>query len=424
MSPRGLRPDRKVRIWSAHLGGPAAEFDLEQPIEPGEREWSNYVRGVLAGLLDAGAKLPGFDAVIHASLPAGGGLSSSAALEVAIATLGEVLSGVKLDPVKKALLCQKAEHVFAGMPCGIMDQFTVIFGQRGHLVLIDCQSLTHELVPMPGTDAALLVINTMVKHQLTDGGYASRRDDCFEAARLLGVKELRDTNPQRVKAARDILPERVFRRARHITTENERTLAAVEALRRGAWEELGTLMYASHASLRDDLEVSCRELEYRGGDRPADRGRGRCFRLPDDGRRFRRMLRRAGPHRHGGSREAAIASEYHAATGLEPAIFATRPADGPANPAPAMSEPLLSARDITKVFPGVKALAGVQLDLYRGEIHALMGENGAGKSTMIKVVTGVYPRDGGTIRFDGREIHPHLAERRGGGAASRRSIRR
>jgi galactokinase len=288
------------------------------------------VRGVIAGLQAAGAEVPGFDAVVHATLPGGGGLSSSAALEVAMATLGELLAGVTLDPERRALLCQKAEHDFAGTPCGIMDQFAVVFGKRGHLLLIDCQSRARTLVSMRGDDVSLLVINTMVKHELNDGGYKSRRDDCYEAARLLGVGELRDATPQRVDEERALLPERLFRRARHVVTENVRTLAAVDALRAGEWQQLGELMYASHASLRDDYDVSCAELDAvvaaarglgpeRGvfGCRMTGGGFGGCCIALVQAARAAEV-------------EAALRASYRAATGIEPTIFATQPADGPA----------------------------------------------------------------------------------------------
>ena len=324
------RADRRVRLWSAQLPDAPAEFDVSGAVQPGEPAWSNYVRGVIAGLQAAGAGVPGFVAVVHATLPGGGGLSSSAALEVAVATLGELLAGVTLDPERKALLCQKAEHDFAGTPCGIMDQFAVVFGKRGHLLLIDCQSRERTLVPMRGDDVSLLVINTMVRHELNDGGYKSRRDDCHEAARLLGVGELRDVTPQCVDEARAILPERLFRRARHVTTENARTLAAVEALRAGEWRQLGELMYASHASLRDDYDVSCAELDAvvaaareigleRGvfGCRMTGGGFGGCCIALVQAARAAEV-------------EAALRTGYRAATGIEPTIFATQPADGPA----------------------------------------------------------------------------------------------
>ena len=323
------RADRQVRVWSAQLPEAPVEFDVSGAMQPGEPTWSNYVRGVIAGLLATGADVPGFDAVVHATLPGGGGLSSSAALEVAVATLGELLAGVTLDPERKALLCQKAEHDFAGTPCGIMDQFAVVFGKRGHLLLIDCQSRARTLVPMRGDDVSLLVINTMVKHELNDGGYKSRRDDCYEAARLLGVRELRDATPQRVDEARAILPERLFRRARHVVTENARTLAAVDALRAGEWRQLGELMYASHASLRDDYDVSCAELDAvvaaareigleRGvfGCRMTGGGFGGCCIALVQAARAAEV-------------EAALRAGYRAATGIEPTIFATQPADGP-----------------------------------------------------------------------------------------------
>ena len=324
------RADRQVRVWSAQFAGAPVEFDVSAPVQRGEPAWGNYVRGVIAGLQATGARVPGFDAVVHATLPGGGGLSSSAALEVAVATLGELLAGVTLDPERKALLCQKAEHDFAGTPCGIMDQFAVVFGKRGHLLLIDCQSRERTLVPMRGDDVSLLVINTMVKHELSDGGYRSRRDDCHEAARLLGVRELREATPQRVDEARALLPERLFRRARHVVTENARTLAAVDALRAGEWRQLGELMYASHASLRDDYDVSCAELDAvvaaarglgpeRGvfGCRMTGGGFGGCCIALVQAARAAEV-------------EAALRAGYRAATGIEPTIFATQPADGPA----------------------------------------------------------------------------------------------
>jgi galactokinase len=324
------RDDTNARVWSTQFAQAPAEFNVDAPMQPGRREWSDYVRGVIAGFQTREVKIPGFDAVISASLPAGGGLSSSAALEVATATLIEAFTGTSLDPEEKALLCQKAEHDFAGTPCGIMDQFAVVFGRRGHLLLLDCQSRERRLVPMSGDGASLLVVNTMVKHELTDGGYASRRDDCHEAARLLGVRELRDTTPQRVEEARSQLHERLFRRARHVTTENERTLAAVDALQHGAWKELGALMYASHASLRDDFDVSCAELDRvveiahaRGleggvyGCRMTGGGFGGCCVALVQSTRAREVT-------------DEIGIRYRVATGIAPTIFATQPGDGPA----------------------------------------------------------------------------------------------
>jgi len=324
------RADRVVRIWSTQFPEAPAEFAIDVALEPGEPSWSNYVRGVIAGLQAADARVPGFDAVVHATLPGGGGLSSSAALEVAAATLGELLAGVTLDPERKALLCQHAEHAFAHTPCGIMDQFAVVFGKRGHLLLIDCQSRERTLVPMRSDDVALLVVNTMVRHALSDGGYKSRRDDCHESARLLGVRELRDATPEVVQAAQALLPERLFRRARHVTTENRRTLAAVDALRSGDWLKLGALMHASHASLRDDYDVSCAELDAvvdAAGDLGPERGVYGCRMTGGGFGGCCVVLVRA---TQVAEVKEALRTRYHAATGIEPVVFATQPADGPA----------------------------------------------------------------------------------------------
>jgi len=215
----------------------------------------------IAGFLDRGAKPGGFDALVHSTVPLGGGLSSSAALEVATATLLEAITGHKLDPVEKALLCQKAEHAYAGMPCGIMDQFISVMGKEDHLLLVDCRSRRPELVPMTDASMALLIVNTNVKHELTGGEYAKRRAQCEQAARSLDVTSLRDATADMLERADGRLEEVAFRRARHVISEIERTIHAAEGVRASNWPTVGQLMYASHASLRDDYEVSCPELD-------------------------------------------------------------------------------------------------------------------------------------------------------------------
>jgi galactokinase len=319
------RDDSLVRIWSAGRSEQPVEIDLRQAITPGEPAWSNYVRGVLAGLQNAGLQLPGFDAVIYANLPAGGGLSSSAALEIATATLGEMLSGTTLDPVQKALLCQKAEHEFAGTPCGIMDQFAVTFGKAGHLLLLDCQSQQFELVPMPQGEVSLLVINSMVKHDLSEGEYKKRRDDCHAAAAILGVATLRAVTTEQVVAAQAQLGEHLFRRAHHVTTENERTLAAVAALKAGDWDSLGKLMHASHASLRDDYNVSCPELDAIAAAAEAAGAYG-C-RMTGGG--FGGCCVALVPTSSAQAMSEAIIRAYQEATGRTARVFGTLPSDGP-----------------------------------------------------------------------------------------------
>jgi galactokinase len=223
--------------------------------------WVKYVQGVRAGFRAAGITPPHFQAVIHADVPLGGGLSSSAALEVATATLLEALAGVQLEPLQKALLCQQAEHLFAGVPCGIMDQCASIMCRADHALLLDCRSRQAKLIPFTAPDLLILIINSNVKHALTDGGYAARRQQCETAARKLGVPSLRDMTLAGLEAARGKLGDLLYRRARHVVTENDRTLQAAEALQRGDWETMGRLMVESHTSLREDYQVSCGELD-------------------------------------------------------------------------------------------------------------------------------------------------------------------
>ncbi|MGD0259044.1 MAG: galactokinase [Verrucomicrobiota bacterium] len=251
---------REVTLHSVTTGE-TATFGVRPKVGRGEPGWSNYVRGVIAGFQKRGKKVPGFDAVIESSLPYGGGLASSAALEVATATLLEAMTGEALDPIEKALLCQRAEHDFAGVPCGIMDQFTSILARENHALLLDCRSRTTTAVAMSNPDVTVLIINTNIRHKLAEGEYAKRRSQCEAAARALQVAALRDATPEALDAAQKQMEPVVFRRARHVITENERTLRMARAIQASDWPAVGQLMYASHASLRDDYEVSCPELD-------------------------------------------------------------------------------------------------------------------------------------------------------------------
>jgi galactokinase len=251
----------KINLRSSSGEG-AATIDLDQPLRPGAKgDWANYPMGVIAGFLARGIKIVGFDAVLNTTVPLGGGLSSSASLEVATATLLEAITGQKLDPVEKALLCQKAEHDFAGMPCGIMDQFISALGKESHILLLDCRTRKTELVPMSDPTVAVLITNTNVKHELTGSEYPTRRKQCEAAAKALGVASLRDATPEMLERAKDKMDEVVYRRARHVIGEIERTPHAAEGIRAGNWPTVGQLMYASHYSLKDDYEVSCPELD-------------------------------------------------------------------------------------------------------------------------------------------------------------------
>jgi galactokinase len=251
----------RITLRSAAGRGIAA-IDLGKPLKPGPKgAWSNYPAGVVAGFLARGIVPSGFDALINSSVPLGGGLSSSASLEVATATLLEAVAHRRLEPVEKALLCQKAEHDYAGMPCGIMDQFISVLGQKDHVLLLDCRSRQTELVPFTDRSMAILITNTNVKHELTGSEYPTRRKQCESAARALGVPSLRDASPELLERNRGKLEEIVYRRARHVIGEIARTPLAAAAFRRSDWPQAGEAMYSSHASLKDDYEVSCSELD-------------------------------------------------------------------------------------------------------------------------------------------------------------------
>jgi len=238
-----------------------AQIDISKPVAKADPRWSNYIRGVVAGFQNRGLAIPSLDISLVSTVPLGGGLSSSAALEVCTATLLETAIGTKLDPVEKAMLCQQAEHEFAGVPCGIMDQFISVMGQKDHLLLLDCRSRQTTLVPMNDPSVALLVINTNVKHELSGGEYAERRTQCETAAKVLGVPSLRDATAGALERARRKMDHFAFRRAQHVISENERTLQAAEEIHNSNWLAVGKHMYRSHYSLRDDFEVSCKELD-------------------------------------------------------------------------------------------------------------------------------------------------------------------
>ena len=249
------------QIRDTNAGVEPLLVDLSAPVTPSAPKWGNYPRGVIAGCLERGLNPGGLDVLLHSTVPLGGGLSSSAALEVSTATLIETVTGKKLDPVEKALLCQKAENDFAGVPCGIMDQFVSVMGRANHLLLLDCRSRKTELVPMSDASVSLLIVNTNVRHELTGGGYAQRRIQCETAAKNLGVPSLRTATVEMLERAKSQMDEVVFRRARHVIGEIERTVSAAEGVRASNWLAVGQLMYASHVSLRDDYEVSCKELD-------------------------------------------------------------------------------------------------------------------------------------------------------------------
>lgn len=220
--------------------------------------WADYVSGVRQSLRDAGIEVPGCDLVIHGNVPEGAGVSSSAALEVSTILAMLACAGDTASPVEIALWAQAAETKYVGVPCGVMDQFISANGVAGHALVLDCRSLTYERAPIP-PNVAFLLIDSTVRHRLVDGGYAARRADCEAAAELLGLRVLRDASHAMLD--RNILSERQMRRVRHVVSENERVVLTAAALAAGDLAKVGRLMNASHASLRDDFDVTCKETD-------------------------------------------------------------------------------------------------------------------------------------------------------------------
>ncbi|KAF7645747.1 hypothetical protein LDENG_00198540 [Lucifuga dentata] len=229
------------------------------PLSPGLPSWANYVKGVVQHY--RAGPLPGFRAAVASSVPLGGGLSSSASLEVAFYTFLQQLSPDDGDKMAKALACQQAEHTHAGVPCGIMDQFVCVLGREAHALLIDCRSLQATPVPLSDSGLVILITNSNVKHALSSSEYPIRRKQCEDAAAVLGKASLRDATINDLEESRDRLDDVTYRRAQHVIEETERTVQAAAALKRGAYKEFGKLMVESHKSLRDLYEVSCRELD-------------------------------------------------------------------------------------------------------------------------------------------------------------------
>jgi galactokinase len=254
------RDDRLVRLRSAGHEGEAA-VDPAAPFAPCRRDWARYPIGVLAGYAARGFTIPGCEIEISADLPVGGGLSSSAALEVAVATAVETLCGQALDPVEKALLCQEAEHRFAGVPCGIMDQFAVTLARPGHALLLDCRSRAVTHVPLADPSVAVAVIDSGVKHDLAAGAYARRRDECRRAADRLGVASLRDLSADEWRSRGPGLPEIERKRVAHVVSENARVQAFAASIDLGDFVRAGRTMVESHWSLARDYEVSCPEMD-------------------------------------------------------------------------------------------------------------------------------------------------------------------
>lgn len=251
------RSGREVILSSDSQAG-TGSFSLDDTQARRSGQWTDYVQGVALLLEAKGYRLQGADLHVSSTVPVGSGLSSSAALEVSTGYALARTAGHDVPLLELARICQKAENGFVGMRCGIMDQFAATHGQAGHALLLDCRSLEYRPLPLP-RGVRLVICNTMVKHELASSAYNQRRDECEQAARLLGVASLRDATPAMVLGSQ--LPMPVRMRAEHVTNEIVRTERAADALLRGHIALFGELMAESHCSLRDLYEVSCGELD-------------------------------------------------------------------------------------------------------------------------------------------------------------------
>jgi len=262
-----LTNDGRLRVRALDIDQDGAWRLDELASAAPRRDWSDYVVGVARELAARGVRVPAAELAIHSTVPIGAGLSSSAALEVAVGLALSSLVGVELPGEDLARAALAAEKEFAGLHCGIMDQFIAVFGKRDHAVLIDCRSLEHRAVPLP-TGLSLAMVDSGVRHELASSEYNVRRQECEEAARRLGRSSLREVSAEEWRRREPELDDPYRSRARHIIEENDRVLAFVEAAAAGEMGRLGELMAESHRSLSEDYAVSCPELDFLAAEAP------------------------------------------------------------------------------------------------------------------------------------------------------------
>lgn len=258
------RDDGVVRVWSDNVKG-LAEARLADLVPPPAPDWSSYVLGPFWALACAGHPVRGADVWLRGEVPLGGGLSSSASIEVALVAAGAALAGVDPSPLDVARVARAAENHFCGVPCGAMDQVASACGRAGHALLLDCRTLGIEEVPFPES-WALVVADSGVRHSVAAGEYARRQRECEEGMEVVRrafpfARTARDLSAEALEEVRTAMPEVSFRRLRHVVTENARTLAARDALRRADAVAMGRLLAGSHESLARDYDVSCPELD-------------------------------------------------------------------------------------------------------------------------------------------------------------------
>lgn len=321
-----MRDDNIVRVISVDYGNAQDEFDLTQEIAfQHDKMWANYIRGVVKCLLARGFQFTGADIAVSGNVPQGAGLSSSAALEVVIGQTFKVLFNLEISQAEIALNGQQAENEFVGCNCGIMDQMISAEGSQQHAMLLDCRSLETTSVSMP-EELAVVIINSNKKRGLVDSEYNTRREQCEAVAAIFGVKALRDVTLEQFNQKSHELDPLLRKRARHVITENYRTLDAAQALSQHDMQRMARLMAESHASMRDDFEITVSEIDTlvamvkevigeRGGVRMTGGGFGGC-------------VVALVPHDLVASVQAVVDANYEAQTGLKAAIYVCQAMDG------------------------------------------------------------------------------------------------
>ena len=320
------RDDRTVRVIAADYDNQTDEFSLDAPIiSHNTQQWSNYVRGVVKHLQQRNSHFGGADLVISGNVPQGAGLSSSASLEVAVGTVFQHLYHLPLDGAQIALNGQEAENQFVGCNCGIMDQLISALGKKDHALLIDCRSLGTKAVSMP-KGVAVVIINSNFKRTLVGSEYNTRREQCETGARFFQQPALRDVTLEQFNAVAHELDPIVAKRVRHVLTENARTVEAASALEKGDLKRMGELMAESHASMRDDFEITVPQIDTlveivkaaigdKGGVRMTGGGFGGCVvaLIPED------LVDTV---------QQAVANEYEAKTGIKETFYVCKPSQG------------------------------------------------------------------------------------------------
>ena len=322
------RADRLLVVTSENYAE-RVEYDLDTLPKVPRGHWSDYVVGVVQLLQTRIGSVPGANLLLNGDVPQGAGLSSSASLEVAVCKAFLEVSGRQLDPVIVAQLCQQAENDFIGARCGIMDQFISVNGKKDHALRLDCRTLEYRLLPIP-PDTRLVICNTMVRHNHADGEYNERRAECETAARFFaervpGVKTLRDVTMEDYEKWGGELPELIRKRCHHILSENVRVLQAAEALQAHNLQLFGRLMASSHASLRDDFEVSCKELDLMV--QLAERKEG-VYGARMTGGGFGGCVITLVQENHVEQFKQSVREEYKRETGRDPEIYVSSAADG------------------------------------------------------------------------------------------------